>query len=258
MMGGHHAASGAAAWVAVASTAPYAFGWYPVTPLGIVTGALLTAGAALLPDLDHHSGTIAHSLPPVTKILARLTEAVSGGHRRGTHSLLGLAVFVALATALGRVTADVPVFGSVAVGAGILSVLLMGFAFKALKIAGGPVRSWFLALAFSGFIAVYAPENNDWLPVAVGLGVAVHIVGDLLTHQGVMILWPLRIKRPRSLTRFPVVNKLWRSSGSFSLPLIGAAGSWREWALMVPVTIYAIFGVTLDMLTVLTGWSPYT
>ncbi|MCC9205680.1 metal-dependent hydrolase [Arthrobacter sp. zg-Y769] len=258
MMGGHHAASGAAAWVAVASTAPHAFGWYPVTPLGVVTGALLTAGAALLPDLDHHSGSIAYSLPPLTKILARLTEAVSGGHRRGTHSLLGLAVFVALATALGRVTADVPIFGSVALGAGILSVLLMGFAFKALKIAGGPVRSWSLALAFSVFIAVYAPENNDWLPVAVGLGVAVHIVGDLLTHQGVMILWPLRIKRPRSLVRFPVVSKLWRSSGAFSLPLIGAAGSWREWALMVPVTIYAIYGVTVDGMTALTGWSPYT
>lgn len=255
MMGGHHAASGAAAWVAVASTAPHALGWYPVTPLAVVTGALLTAGAALLPDLDHHSGTIAHSLPPVTKILARLTEQISGGHRRGTHSLLGLAVFVALSTALGKVTAVVPFFGSVAVGAGLLSVLLMGFALKALKIAGGPGRSWLLALGLSAFIAVYAPENNDWLPVAVGLGVAVHILGDLLTHQGVMILWPLRIKRPRSLAGMPVLNKLWRSSGAMSLPLIGAAGSWREWALMVPVTVYAIYGVIHAAFLTLTQWA---
>ena len=255
MMGGHHAASGAAAWIAVASTAPYALGWYPVTPLGVVTGALFTAGAALLPDLDHHSGTIAYSLPPVTKIMAKITEKISGGHRRGTHSLLGLAVFVSLSTALGNFTAVLPFFGSVAVGAGLLSVLLMGFALKALKITGGPVRSWLLALGLSAFIAIYAPENSDWMPVAVGLGVAVHILGDLLTHQGVMILWPLRIKRPSSLAGIPVLNKIWLNSGSMSLPLIGAAGSWREWALMVPVTVYALYGVGYSAFDTLTQWA---
>ena len=242
MMGGHHAASGAAAWVAVASTAPFALGWYPVDPLGIVSGALLTAGAALLPDIDHRSGTIAHALPPVTTVLARLVEHFSVGHRRGTHSILVVLAFTALAAALGRITADVPVLGSVAVGAGILSVLLMGFALKALKIAGGPVRSWVLALSLSLFVAVYAPENNVWLPLAVGLGVAAHIVGDLLTHQGVMLLWPFRIKRPRALQRVPGINRIWRSSGCVSLPLIGRAGSWREWMLMVPVTLYAVYG----------------
>ena len=36
MMGGHHAASGAAAWIAVTSSAPIAFGWYPgVSDIGV-------------------------------------------------------------------------------------------------------------------------------------------------------------------------------------------------------------------------------
>ncbi|UPO76635.1 metal-dependent hydrolase [Arthrobacter sp. Helios] len=254
MMGGHHAASGAAAWVAVASTAPYALGWYPVTPLGVVSGALLTAGAALLPDLDHHSGTIANSLPPLTRILARITERISGGHRRGTHSLLGLAVFVALAGALGEMTTEIPGLGTVEIGAGLLSVLLMGFALKALKIAGGAARSWLLAILLSLFIALYAPENNGWLPIAVGLGVGVHIIGDLLTHQGVMVLWPLRIKRPRKIASMPLLSKLWKASGSLSIPIIGRAGSWREWAIMVPVSVYAIYGVIEAGFTSLRGW----
>ena len=78
MMGGHHAASGAAAWVALTASTPIALGLYPVSEVGIMTGALVCAGAALLPDADHHSGTIAHSLPPVSEGVARGIAAVSG------------------------------------------------------------------------------------------------------------------------------------------------------------------------------------
>ena len=60
MMGGHHAASGAAAWVAIASTGPYALGWYPLDPTGIVIGAMATAGTALVCDWDHRASTVAH------------------------------------------------------------------------------------------------------------------------------------------------------------------------------------------------------
>lgn len=244
MMGGNHAACGAAAWVALASTSPFALGWYPVSALGVVTGALVTAGAALLPDLDHRSGTIANSLPPVTKILAGGIETVSGGHRRGTHSLLGAAVFVAAAFWLGFVTADVPGLGDVALGAGVLSVLLMGFALKSLKLAGSPAQSWLLAIGLSCFIAVNAPQQHDWLPVAVGLGVLAHLAGDLITTGGIMLLWPLRLKRPRRLARVPGLREVWKHGGSLSIPLLGSTGSRREWALLVPVSLYAIYGVT--------------
>ena len=67
MMGGHHAASGAAACVAVASTGPYALGWYPLDPAGVLIGGMATAGTDLVCDWDHRSSTIAHSLPPLSE-----------------------------------------------------------------------------------------------------------------------------------------------------------------------------------------------
>ena len=89
MMGGHHAASGAAAWVAIASTGPYTLGWYPLDATGIVIGGMATAGTALVCDWDHRSSTVAHSLPPLSNVIAVGIENASGGHRQGTHSLLG-------------------------------------------------------------------------------------------------------------------------------------------------------------------------
>ena len=81
MMGAHHAACGAAAGVALttqihvdltmfADKAPFlpssldlgmGMGMLQVSPFAVVTGALVTAGAAILPDADHHHVTIAHS-----------------------------------------------------------------------------------------------------------------------------------------------------------------------------------------------------
>lgn len=65
MMGYGHAAMGAAGFLALTSSSSLALGIAP-QPLPVVAaGALLTAGAALLPDLDHHDGTIAKSVPAV-------------------------------------------------------------------------------------------------------------------------------------------------------------------------------------------------
>ena len=54
---------------------------------------LSTAGAALLPDLDHPGGTIANCFGPVSRAVARTVHRISGGHREATHSML----FAALA-----------------------------------------------------------------------------------------------------------------------------------------------------------------
>ena len=63
---------------------------------GVAVGALVSAGAALLPDVDHPSASVARSLPPLTVWVARLVSAVGGGHRGITHSLVGAVLFVAL------------------------------------------------------------------------------------------------------------------------------------------------------------------
>lgn len=111
MMGYGHATMGAAAYLALTSTSALALSATPQDVPTMATGALLTAGAALLPDIDHHSATIAKTVPSArflrwtliaspTENVARAVERVSGGHRHMTHSLIGIAVATAAAIPL--------------------------------------------------------------------------------------------------------------------------------------------------------------
>lgn len=243
MMGGHHALSGAAAWVAVTSTASFAFGWHPVPPAGVIAGALVCAGAALLPDADHGSATIARSLPPVSDLVCAAVEKISGGHRRGTHSILGVGIATALAALLGQVTVPSS-YGRLALGAAILALLLVAFAARVWRLTGdGVVGPWLVAGSAAFFVLVAAPDRTDWLPLAVGLGASVHVVGDLLTTRGVPLLWPWMPRAPRWVRSVPGLREVWRPSGRLAIPLLGDAGSVREWLLLVPVGVYAGVGV---------------
>ncbi|GIJ00250.1 LexA-binding, inner membrane-associated putative hydrolase [Sediminihabitans luteus] len=250
MMGGHHAASGAAAWVALASTAPLTLGVHPVSNVGVITGAIVCAGAALLPDADHHSGTIAHSLPPVSEHMTRAIGAISGGHRNGTHSILGVVVFTAIAWLAGTWTVQTEAFGEIGVGAGIMTILLAAFALKALKLTrNGKFGPWVSSVTLAVLIALLAPEEWNWMPFAVALGCIVHILGDVLTTGGCPLLWPIEIKSPRWVRRNRFLGSIWKSGGGFALPILGDAGSVREWIVMTPVSIYAVFGVGWALLT---------
>ena len=70
---------------------------YP--PKGFVLLTAFTAGMAVLPDLDHCRAVLAQSFGFLTKGFAWLVPKISGGHRHGTHSLAGVAVFALLAMA---------------------------------------------------------------------------------------------------------------------------------------------------------------
>ncbi|WP_125612896.1 metal-dependent hydrolase [Specibacter cremeus] len=263
MMGPHHAACGAAAWVAMttrfhidlagaAQVLPFlphgvdvGLGLLHVSAVGVVTGALVTAGAALVPDADHRNATIAHSLPPVSNIVCREIGKASGGHRHGTHSVLGIFFFILVALLAGLWTLPLAPFGTIYPGAGLLSVLLVSFAAKVLRIIPDSMRKfpWLLGLAAGVFITFFAPQEQGWFPLAVGVGAAVHIVGDMLTTGGCNLIWPLRIKPPTFLRRIPVVSWVWKPSGYLAVPVLGHAGSWREWLLLVPVSLYAVLGM---------------
>ena len=290
-MGPSHAACGAAAWVALTGTytvdladvsVPVGLGLMPVGDPGVVTGALICAGAALLPDLDHPGGTVARSLPPVSRWLAKGLSRLAGGHRRGTHSLLGLLAIMVLAELSQR--ASVPVgdalqwsgtesaadtaggaatgaavsgglgagsVGSGAIGdaaaslpgqvwplAAVLSVLLIACAVKVLAFVPDRLShaNWVVGILLGAFVAAHPPEHPHWFVVAVGLGCAVHMAGDLLTTQGIHLLWPLRLP-------LPLPASLYRRRSFVRLPLLGNAGSGREILLLVPVTLYAVAGL---------------
>ncbi len=263
MMGAHHAASGAAVWLAlttqfdlglaavhqllpaVPESVTVGMGLMDLTPTAVVAGALVTAGAALVPDADHRNATIAHSLPPLSNIVCIQVGKVSGGHRHGTHSILGLAVFVAIAALAGMWTIDLAGFGEIFPGAGILSVLLASFAAKALKFIPDTMAKfpWVLGIAVGLFVTFYAPQEEYWFPLAMGLGVAAHILGDMITTGGCNLIWPLRIRLPRWLRRMPLVKRFWRPNGNIAVPILGNAGSVREWLLLVPVSGYVIWAM---------------
>ena len=93
MMGYSHTVSGAAGWLVLSELGVIQI---PNTPTLIVT-TLACAGAGVLPDIDHHNGSIARSIPPVSGWIARIVGLISGGHRKGTHSILGIIAFWAIA-----------------------------------------------------------------------------------------------------------------------------------------------------------------
>lgn len=208
MMGGSHAISGSAAWVAITSTGPLMLGIHPLPPQGILLGAIITGGAALLPDFDHHSGTVAYSLPPLTKSMARVVARISGGHRHGTHSLLGIFIAMVITTVLSLITipAKIPILeydGTLNVGAGIVMLFCAALGLKALKLTRGNgwLLPWVYSTALAATVAIYAPDEFGWLTLAVGVGCLTHCLGDSLTVGGWPFLYPLYPKQPGWLRR---------------------------------------------------------
>lgn len=277
MKGYSHALTGAGAWLALTSTSGAALGWYAQPTQVALAGSIVCAGAALLPDVDHPDGTIAWSLPPVkmgsltvvpspTMALCKGVEGFSGGHRHATHSLIGVSAFVGLAWAAALITPTIH-GRSVAVGAGLLCVLLVAFAIKALGIsrslAGGRRRSlfggvlgswlgpWLLSVGSAGYVTWALGERWAWLPVAVGVGALLHCLGDALTVEGVPWLWPFHPKPPKFLVLVPVlggvVSWVWQNNGYFRLPLLGKTTSLREALFALVVGLYVTYLIVFEV-----------
>ena len=188
VLGHDHALTGA---VAFAAAAPVIH----VTGLSAVTGAMLTAGAALLPDIDEPGSVIAREGGFLTTGLAWVVHRVSGGHRKGTHSLTGVAVFTAGALLAGAWQAAQPGRWQHDLPAGIFVALLVAAAFHALRLGGHHGDAAGLVLAA---VAVWKGWDlvglTRWalplLGICAALGMAAHIAGDELTHSGCPVLYP--------------------------------------------------------------------
>jgi membrane-bound metal-dependent hydrolase YbcI (DUF457 family) len=246
VMGINHATSGAAVWLATTAALPVAgVELYPLHPAGVLAGALVCAGAALLPDADHKSATIAHSVPILGSLATSSVEEVSGGHRHAAHTLLAGAIVTAAAVLIGRFTTHVPVFGDIALGPSIATVALVCFAVKARDLVKHWAAAWLLGLIAAVLVLVYSPDSTTWFPVAVGLGFVTHIAGDLLTVEGVpSLLWPIQIKPPRLFHRGPV-SVFWHGNGYVSIPLLGHAGSVREHILGIALGLYCVYAAAV-------------
>ncbi|MEZ0072667.1 metal-dependent hydrolase [Planotetraspora sp. GP83] len=199
MMGHSHALSGAAVWLAVTPALMALPGIleHPelatvtgtvLTPPELVAGAVVCAGAAMLPDLDHPSATIAQAFGPATWLLSRGVNFVSGGHRHATHSLL-FAVFAGVGAHL--LAQRYPV------GRDIMIVLMIGLALRAVGIGvpGHTITSALVNVALTAGLFVtfhMMGVTYSWLGFAIGVGCLVHVIGDCLTERGCPVLWPIK------------------------------------------------------------------
>lgn len=256
MLGVHHAGTSAAAWVAL--TAPAAlvpsFEVWALPPHAIVAGAIVTAGAGLLPDADHHSATISYSMPG-GKLLASAIGAAAGGHRHGTHAPIVLALMAFAAWWLIGPSGWVDTtYGSTYVlTCGIASVALIAFAVKVLKIVRGWPFSWLAGLIVSGVISFTMPDVWAWFPLMVVVGCVAHCLGDFLTTGGLPFTWPFKVKPPKAWSATPLLNRVWTRGGYVAFPILGNTGSWREQALAVPLTLYAAYGMGVALVSALPG-----
>jgi membrane-bound metal-dependent hydrolase YbcI (DUF457 family) len=191
-MGQTHATSAAAVFLAAAF--PLSHYVHHLTPLTAAIGMIVCAGAGLLPDLDHPSATPARAFGPISQAAARLIAAISGGHRHGTHSILGLSVagVLAFAAYLNVWTLTIMIW------------LCMGLGVRALwrrpKNRPNGRLDWRdvagLAHALVAFYIAYrlthAGLDLSIVPAAVFVGYLVHLLGDAATETGVNWWWPDR------------------------------------------------------------------
>lgn len=232
MMGKGHAALGAATWTA---TATFAFPHFNIepNPAVLILGCLPVAGASLRPDIDHPNGTIANSGGFITGAIASGANALSGGHREGTHRLwffAACAIFdFFLAGTFGKPAALALFFLYTAFGTQALATTTLHQAMnrKWQKNTGifSKLYCWAFAAAATGAAWYIFPANAEWwwLPIALTIGHFTHLVGDSLTTAGLE----------------------WANGHRVRFPIIGDAGSSRETLLslaLAGVTVILIIG----------------
>lgn len=187
-LGHTHALSGAVAGLAVGLYLTHP----PTAQLVLFTG--LTAGAAVLPDIDHPNSTLAHCFGFLTRSVAWLIGKFSGGHRHLTHAVLGVAGFEFLAWMAAKFRHEI---GGKAGLVMLLSLIIAGVLY-AFGVRGHVAD---LAAVAAAIGLVVTGTGLTHLATAVGVGCATHVVGDMLTDEGCPLFYPFSERHYRLLPR---------------------------------------------------------
>jgi membrane-bound metal-dependent hydrolase YbcI (DUF457 family) len=253
MMGPSHALSGAAVWLA-GSWALDHFAGYGQSALAITIGTAVCAGGALFPDLDlsgkvtrnQGGATVARTFGVFSLFLAEVIEKISlgvyhatklsrdphrdNGHRTFTHTLpfTGLIGWgtTALCTHFGKWAVIGVVF------------LMVGLALRGLFDEWAQRAGWLIITLVS---AVAAWFTGAWLPgdrgypmlgLAAGVGCLVHLLGDMITKNGVPILWPI-----------PTGRRMWRMIGVPNAMAVRVGGTVEVVVLRTAFTIVSLLAM---------------
>ncbi|AUH44219.1 metal-dependent hydrolase [Streptomyces sp. CMB-StM0423] len=251
MMGPAHSLSGAAAWLGVGAAATAAGHEMPWPVL--VVGALICAGAALAPDLDHKSATISRAFGPLSRILCEVIDKLSagvykatkkrgdprrsGGHRTLTHTWLWAVLVGAGFSALAVLGGRWAVLGILFVH---MVLAIEGLLWRAARVSSdvlvwllGATSAWILAAVLdqpgngSDWLFTDPGQEYLWLGLPIVLGALVHDLGDALTVSGCPVLWPI-----------PVGRRRWYPIGPPDFMRF-RAGSWIELKILMPVFMLA-------------------
>lgn len=245
-MNGAHAATGVLAGVGLATATG-------VSAAGIALAALVGAGAALLPDIDHDRSTITQSSGPLTRGVAELLQALARAvyrTTRGPHDPVATGK-----TGEHRGLIHTPAFAMLAGGLIALGTLLTPWAgiVVVYLLTSAAVRSlrWSLPSAVrtksrlhTGFappIAAAAAtyglvqagaisQVGPWLGLLVAVGMVVHSVGDGMTNSGIPFAWPLRRSCDRCRSKDAAVcpGARWDRQNVLPAVLRFSAGARRE------------------------------
>lgn len=193
--------------------------------LVVIMSALCVAGSALIPDFDNTRSTIINSAGPMGEPLSmafressrfiqrtvrtRRDKSNPNPHRGFWHTFAG-AIVLGLAVHL-LVHVSLPLAFGLSIGE-IIGAIITAFlahitlgmvVLSYVKTNKIPLIGQFvdvvLALALTLALFLLVPGDSfEWLGLSITIGMAIHILGDALTKQGVPMLFPL-----------PIRGKLW-------------------------------------------------
>ncbi|MDF9811976.1 metal-dependent hydrolase [Streptomyces sp. SPB162] len=246
MMGPAHSLSGAAAWLGVGAGAAALD--HPMPWPTLVVGALICAGAALAPDLDHKAATISRAFGPISKALCEIIDKLSyatykatrmkgdprrtGGHRTLTHTWLWAALIGGGCSAAALLGGRWAVLGILFVH---MVLAVEGLLWRQAR-ASSDVLVWLLGATAAWMLADVLDDPGNgrdwlftepgqhylWIGIPIVLGSLVHCIGDALTVSGCPVLWPIPIGRKRWYPMGPPKFMRFR------------AGSWVEIKVLTP------------------------
>lgn len=227
MMGPSHAMSAAAVWLS--GTIAYTGMTGNVLPLPVVImSTAICAGAALWPDLDQHNSTVIKSFGIFGKGAYELVNWLSlltydatktkydekekaNGHRTLMHTT-PMAILTGILVSLGSVLAGTTeIMGKTFTNGQLFSLFVM-WIFMHLAIGGlfesqmrrtrkkyGPYVMLGASGVFTLITATMLPagETYGWLGIAVGAGMLIHCLGDLITKMGTPSVWPFKVRGKR-------------------------------------------------------------